>query len=463
MNGNDPRRWERETYAVAAPQTDLARAFAALSAKRSRIDRLFAYYDGEQPLRYSTACLQQAFARIDAKFSENWCATVVDSLVDRLALTGFALRTDQAAQDVLDTIWQQEHLEIETDDVAEDVAVCGESFVIVGRDEDGLTRVVHNDPRVCTVAYDKSNPRAPAFAAKWYDEGGQRHLTLYYTDRLEHYVSRGATEQVQSASGFTLEDEQANDTGRIPVFHVRSRVRRIYGELQNATEPQDAVNKLIADMMVAAEFGAFKQRYIISQADVSQLRNAPNEIWSIPAGDGDGSESTQVGEFSATELANFTQAVDHWANAMARITRTPAHYFFAQGGNISGDALVAMETPLARKAAKYQERLGACWRDVASYALALNGRDVPAHEIECVWEDVRTVQPAAEADVVGRLVAAGVPLKTALRRGGWTEGDLSMLDEDKAAESASQASLAQEMLNRARAQFDAGRTNPLAG
>ena len=206
-------------------------------------------------------------------------------------------------------------------------------------------------------------------------------------------MSRGATEQVQSASGFTLEDEQANDTGRIPVFHVRSRVRRIYGELQNATEPQDAVNKLIADMMVAAEFGAFKQRYIISQADVSQLRNAPNEIWSIPAGDGDGSESTQVGEFSATELANFTQAVDHWANAMARITRTPAHYFFAQGGNISGDALVAMETPLARKAAKYQERLGACWRDVASYALALNGRDVPAHEIECVWEDVRTVSP----------------------------------------------------------------------
>ncbi|HPA82138.1 MAG TPA: phage portal protein, partial [Thermoanaerobaculales bacterium] len=134
---------------MAAPQTDLARAFAALSAKRSRIDRLFAYYDGEQPLRYSTARLQQAFARIDAKFSENWCATVVDSLVDRLALTGFALRTDQAAQDVLDTIWQQEHLEIETDDVAEDVAVCGESFVIVGRDEDGLTRVVHNDPRVC--------------------------------------------------------------------------------------------------------------------------------------------------------------------------------------------------------------------------------------------------------------------------------------------------------------------------
>ena len=42
---------------------------------------------------------------------------------------------------------------------------------------------------------------------------------------------------------------------------------------------QNAINKLVTDLMVAAEYGAFMQRWIISNADTSSLKNAPNEIW----------------------------------------------------------------------------------------------------------------------------------------------------------------------------------------
>ncbi len=450
---------------VSAPQTDLALAVKALQDKQAPYDRLFAYYDGEQPLTYSASRLKAAFAKLDAHFSENWCATVVDSLLDRLNLTGFQV---DAAQDAVDSLWQSERLAVETDNAHEDVAITGESYVIVGKDAGGQTRIFHNDPRVCVVAYQDDNPRQKAWAAKWYveaDEAGtkRRHVTLYYPDRFEHYVSKGKAEDAKDARSFVLEDEEPNESGAIPVFHIRSRTRRTYGELRNAIEPQDAINKTLADLMVGSEYGAFPQRYVITQADVDtlELKNAPNEVWKFQAGDAEG-ERTQLGQFDAADLTKYLGVIDHLANSLARITRTPAHYFFQQGGNISGDALIAMEAPLAKKAAKYKERLAAAWKEAVSYALSLDGVQVAPEDVECVWEDERTVQPSAEADVVTKYVAAGVPLKTALRRAGWTPADLDALDADKRDEQASQASLAQQMLAKARAQFDQGQTSPTA-
>lgn len=449
---------------MSTPPTDLALAFDALKKKQRALDVLFNYYDGAQPLKYSTSRLSQAFAKLNARFSENWCATVVDSLLDRLSLTGFKSET---AQDALDTLWQAEKLSIESDNAHEDVAVAGESYVIVGQDADGTTHIFHNDPRVCVIAYEDDNPREKAWAAKWYcavDDIGveRRHITLYYPDRFEHYVSTAKAKDATSAKSFVLESEEPNEKGVIPVFHVRTRTRITYGELQNAVEIQDAVNKELADLMVGSEYGAFPQRWIVSQVDVSDLKNAPNEVWRIPAGEPDG-EGTKLGQFEATDLSKYLGVIDHLANAMARITRTPAHYFFQQGAGISGDALVAMEAPLAKKAKKYKERLGSDWSDVMSYALKLEGVDVAPEDIEPSWEDERTVQPSAEADVIAKLVAAGVPLKTAVRRSGWNEADIVAMTADKQEEATSGASLAQSMLAKARKNISQGTTSPTAG
>ncbi|NIS83046.1 MAG: phage portal protein, partial [Anaerolineales bacterium] len=124
---------------------------------------------------------------------------------------------------------------------------------------------------------------------------------------------------------------------------------------------QDAVNKLLADMMVAAEFGAFKQRWIISYSDPGNMRNAPNEIWALPAGDGAG-QQTQVGEFGVTELDNFYDAIDRLATAIGIISRTPRHYFYQQGGDPSGEALIAMEAPLNKKITRHIERFTIVWQ-----------------------------------------------------------------------------------------------------
>jgi hypothetical protein len=261
---------------------------------------------------------------------------------------------------------------------------------------------------------------------------------------------------VGSAGAFeVLAPPAPNPYGVVPVFHLRRERRAIRSELGNATTPQDAINKLLADMMVAAEFGAFRQRYIISQVDPGRLKNAPNEIWALPAGDGAG-QATSVGEFTQADLGVYLSAIDKLATSIAIITRTPKHYLFGQGGVPSGEALIAMEAPLNRKVQGYIERFTAVWREVATFLLRLAGLDVDPMTITPVWQPVETVQPLTESIIRQNAVAAGVPLVTQLRREGWTTAELEQMAVDKSEEQQQQtATLAAAMLERERG-FDQG-------
>jgi hypothetical protein len=81
---------------------------------------------------------------------------------------------------------------------------------------------------------------------------------------------------VEKVEAFTWESTEDNTFGVIPVFELKSQ-----GEIFKVITLQDAINKLFADMMASAEFGTLPQKYIISNADSTGLKNSPNEIWSL--------------------------------------------------------------------------------------------------------------------------------------------------------------------------------------
>jgi hypothetical protein len=197
------------------------------------------------------------------------------------------------------------------------------------------------------------------------------------------------------------------------------------------------VNKLLIDMMVAAEYGAFKQRYVISNAEnLGQMKNAPNEVWDLPAGDGLG-QGTAVGEFSANELRNYFEAIDKLALAIGIITRTPKHYFFAQSGDISGEALIALEAPLNKKCEARIERFSPAWRKAAAFMLKVAGVEGDQTQVKPVFERPQTVQPLTQSQARNFDVSSGVPLRTVLRREGWDEPELEEMEADREAEAAS--------------------------
>ena len=464
--------------------TDLEKAYGALKNKNRRQTLLWDYYHGNHPLIYSSERLNEVFRSIDARFTENWCSVIVDSSMDRLDLVRFEVAGNEAAQARLNELWLQAGMGLDSDDAHEAALVCGEAFVI-GWPASALPGQVpelyYNDPRMVHVEYDPERPRVKRWAAKWWKteavtdtaaqndasrSGSVYRMTLYYPDRLEYYTAASSGGALpSSASAFkpwpaTDPPDPAqphialNPLGVVPVFHLRTRGNSTAGELTTGViDLQNAVNKLVADMMISAEFAAFRQRYVISNADIGALKNAPNEIWDLPAGDGV-SQDTQAGEFSATQLSNYFSAIDKLALALGVISRTPKHYFFAQSGDPSGEALLAMESPLNKKVSRYIERFTVAWREVAWFLLTLAGFAVDKWAITPIFALPETTQPLTRAQGRNFDVNSGIPLVTVLRREGWSDAELAQMAADRRkAEAAQQSSLAQALLEQQR-QFD---------
>lgn len=431
---------------------DIERAFKTISEKRPYLDLLFSYVNGPQPLRYSTERLRNSFSDIKAHFEINWCSAVVDFVLDRIVLKGFD-SPDEIVNRRLDELFDMLHLDVEANKVHKAALAAGSGYLILWRSEPTAEiDVYYNDPRLCHVFYDSARPKVKRFAAKWFiDSDGRHEITLYYPDRIEHWRTTQPKENITRYKAFVLDEVDLNPYGVIPVFELRTE-----SEIVKVTSIQDAINKTFADMMVAAEFGAFVQRWVISQADPGDLKNGPNQIWWIPSGDGVGQQSS-VGQFNTTELAGYLNAMDKLANSIAIITRTPKHYFMTTGANVSGEALLVMEAPLVKKVANKQTIFNAVWQEIATFLCLLDsGKRINPSDITVVWERVESLQPKTEAETNQIAVSTGIPLITQLRRTGWTESEIDNLMQDKKDEQKTARSLGQQVLDELRIEQEQG-------
>jgi len=418
---------------------DLDRAYKVLAGKLSGYGDIWNYYDGDQPLMYTAERMRDLFQDLNmATFVENWCAVVIDAANDRINLSGITTK-DTATSKVLEDLWEELEIGLEASDAHEAALVIGESYIIVWEDADDKVQVFYNDPRLVHLFYEPSNPKKKWYGAKWWVAGDNHvRLTLYYADRIEYYRSDTEAKSVTSSKSFVAyspDEEEGSesvphDYDEVPIFHYRLERRKVKGDLVNVIPIQNAINKLVTDLMVAAEFGAFKQRYIVSNADTKALKNAPNEIWEIPTDDGEGG-GVQVGEFDATDLSNYIKSIDHLATAVAIISRTPKHYLFQQGGTPSGEALIAMEAPLNKRCADHIDKFVPVWKEVAQFILKILGKEVVKGDISVNFNKPETIQPKTEAEVREKAKAAGIPLVTLLRDEGKDEAWMEQMQKDK--------------------------------
>ncbi len=440
--------------------TEIKVGFEALKAKLSTYAQRWRYYDGDQPLAYTAKRLEELFKGLNTRFSENWCAVVIDAMRERLVLNGLAA-ADEADTARLAELWEESQLAVEVDEAQTAALVCGEGFLLAWPDATtNMPEVYSNDPRLVHAVYESDNPRLMRYAVKGYiDDARKFRFIAYYPDRIETF-SANTDYFPDSVNSLQLEGEERNPYGVIPVFHLRLSRRvdttlgRTLSDLSSVMPLQDAINKLLADMMVSAEYGAFKQRYVISSAEVrGKLKNAPNEIWSLPAGDGEG-QPTSVGEFSPTDLDNYLKAIEQLVAHISAITRTPRHLFIGQRGDISGEALIALEAPLVKKVLARQARFIPVFRQLGAFMLQLGSRTVDPRQITVRYADPSTVQPRTQAEITKIRTEAGLPLATALRREGWTDAELAEMDADRQAEGAEQQQTLSQALMRAQRGFD---------
>jgi hypothetical protein len=93
-------------------------------------------------------------------------------------------------------------------------------------------------------------------------------------------------------------------------------------------------------MLVASEFGAFRQR-VLTGVEIprdpetgrplgrSEIVAAMSRLWTFESTD------TKVYDLDATDLTNFVRAVDMFIQHLAAQTHTPPHYLLGQVVNAS--------------------------------------------------------------------------------------------------------------------------------
>ena len=194
-------------------------------------------------------------------------------------------------------IWQTNRMGRRSGEVHKEAVKNGDAYVIVWPNARGEVTIYPNKAGMCTAVYDEETPGRVLWAAKhWRTQDKRVRLNLFYPDRIEKYISQGASEntlpdakefiafgesEVQSprskvegsksrrVAGDTAAGSAAlhvipNPYGIVPVFHFANNAdigAAGLSELEAAMPVQDALNKSVLDMLVAMEFASYRQRW----------------------------------------------------------------------------------------------------------------------------------------------------------------------------------------------------------
>jgi hypothetical protein len=426
------------------PYEDVRLALSELRAEPRRTHYKLAgdYYLGDHRLAYSTERFRTEFGRRLKEYSDNLCSAVIDSLVDRLQLTGFRVADDDGLSSHAWDVWQRNRMDLGSSDVHREALLKGDGYVIVWPDPvTGEATMWPQDAEQVAVFYDSDVGGRIVLAAKlWAADDDRWRLNLYYPDRIEKWASRASAKRFMWSSnswknfamladlvtgvGEAPLDVVANPYGQVPVFHWPNR--RIHrcgvGELLDVIPLQDALNKAGADLLVAMEFSSFRQRWVtgidttgIEAGEAPPFKSGADTIFATE------NAEARFGQFEASDLSQFLAVQESLRSEIARVSGTPLHYLFITRGDFpSGEAMKSAEARFTRKIQDRQVAFGNEWEDAIAFALRVEGEEqVVAADVDALWE---TASPRSERELLETLVlkqALGVPRAQLIRELGY--------------------------------------------
>jgi hypothetical protein len=405
-----------------------------LYAQQKEIQLYEDYYDGRHKLAFATLKFRQSFGYLFRALADNWCEIVVDAPVERLFVEGFRFGSDKPADTGAWDIWQANGLDSESVMAHTEAVKDGRSYILVAPPEGGEYPqiTVEHASQVVVEHAPGNRRRREAALKKWRDEDGYEYANLYLPDRIFKYRTKTPT-KVPPADGVgrnwvPLEGEEsgANPSAPIvpviPLYNNPTMLGDGRSDLMPAIPLQDAINKELADMLVASEFAAFQQRVITglsvdSDKDgnptpamermMAQLKGGVERMVALENAD------AKVFTLSASDLGNYTKAIELLLQHLAAQTRTPPHYLLGQIVNVSGDALKAAETGLVSKVKRKQVDFSDSWEEAIRLALGLTPSDEPRKPMnaETIWRDPEYRSEGEMVDAALKKRALSVPLE----------------------------------------------------
>lgn len=424
-----------------AKQIDPARlAYMLALAERqtqdaAQIEMYRDYYEGEHPVSLTQRQRQFLGLRVGQVFCENYCAMVVDSLAERLTVTGFSTG-DTALDAILWEWWQANRMDAQSGLAHTYAGRDGASYIIVGwnnaerRPELWVNEAFCEGEGVKVFWQGKPGQGSILFASKrWSEElnqagriDTQKRMNMYLPDALAKYRS-GADAGEAGWQKYETDDKTwpvawVDADGAplgVPVVPLLNK-RTGTSELSNVLPIQDAINKTMIDIVAASDVEGFGIYTKTGGSEVLAPKVFPGAFWQ------DSDPQAQYGKIQGSELVGLLATYDKHVKSLAVITRRPMRYFTGGGDATSGESKKQDEAGLVAQAKDATVYFGNSWEDVMALCAKLDrvfgdGRIPEGVTISCQWADVETRNEDAHRMSVREDFKAGV----IDREQAWTE------------------------------------------
>lgn len=422
---------------------------ASQLATRRALTQLYEdYYEGRFELAFASARFRKVFADTLATVSDPWMSLIVQTHAERLEVQGFRYGQKTADRKAWD-IWKRNWLEFDSRLLFVEAIKHGEAYLLVWPNQVDSSKadITVEHPSQMIVARDPGDRRKRQAALKlWIDEVGNEYATLYLPNTIHRYwrpqPSKSAGETIVTGGwvprpgvdhvsrhnlGVVPVVPIVNDPHMLPSYPPSGAVRAPYvavglgrSILADVLSTQDQVNKLLCDMMVASEVAAFRQRWAIGIEDIDSeeaFKAAIEEVWTTD------SKDARFGEFGATEIKNYTGALENRLQSMASRTRTPPHYLLGNSGTFpSGESLKSTETGLVRASMDRQRYNGEGLQEATAIALYIEGDSKALmRRGEVDWAPAESRTESEFVDSLVKKLAIGVPFQQLWQDAGYSQ------------------------------------------
>jgi hypothetical protein len=381
------------------------------------------YYEGTNRLTHIGIAVPPELRQFETLV--NWPRLTVDALEERLDLKWLSLPGQDGADPGLQEGWDANNLDSESSLVHLDSLIYGRGYVCVGTNEEDAEHplITVESPTEMSVDFDPRKRRVSA-ALRLYgataEDIGPKYATLYLPD------STTWLERIQGRWYDVDRDEHRLGVCPVTPFLNRRRTGRFTGvtEMADVKLLTDAAARSLTNLQIAAETHSVPQKWVLgmTKGDFVDSDGNPIPAWQsyFSAIWANQNKDATVGQFSASDLKNFHETVNHYATLVAGLTGLPMRYLGQNTANPpSADGIRADEARLVKRAERKQDQFGDAWgRVFAMYTRIRDGEWVDGNRIKAEWHDAGTPTYGAKTDGIQKLTG-GKPILSV--EGGWDE------------------------------------------
>ncbi|MFC4335204.1 phage portal protein [Salininema proteolyticum] len=380
------------------------RLIEASTAERKRLDDIHDAVRDRAQWLYVPKKASQEYRDLIEQSRFNVLRLVIGQLAQALYVDGHRPSTGTENSSTWDAVWQANGMDARQAGLYRSAIEYGYSYALVvpGRPAPVITPL---SPRRCIASYeDMVSDQWPEYALVFH---GRK--AFLWDEEAAYALAKDKDSREWVATG----EYRRHGLGVVPLVRFLDSVADLDDGPTGKVEPllpvQAQLNQLTFGLLMAAQFAAFKQKWVTGMAIAEDASGNPIEPFNAAVDrlfQGE-SPDTKFGEFSETDLSGYLNARDKALLYVSSVAQIPPHNLIVGAGisNISAEALAALEAGHRQDVTEHQTSFGESAEQMLRLAALAMGDQAAWEDTsgQVVWRDTTPRSIAQIADALGKM------------------------------------------------------------